>query len=810
MKKIISTLIVAFICTVTFAQQKTESVISGKTNPASTIFLLAASDSLMVKTAVADAAGNYTIPVSNKGSYLVKITSTGYQTAWVGPFVIDQDAKQVSAATRMLQPEAMQMAAVVVTSKKPVIEQQIDKTVFNVDALISSTGSTALEVLEKAPGVIVDKDGNISLKGKQGVTIMMDGKPTYLSGTELISLLSSLPASSISKIELMTNPSAKYDAAGNSGIIDIKTKKTKQKGFNGSVAVAYGQGIYSKTNNSLQLNYRVNKFNIFSSFGGNYRRESQQLDINRKYFTADNNLSSTFAQKTFKQNERYYNSAKIGADYYASKNTTIGIVFSGFSAPDRENGGSLSILRNNMSVVDSMVDASRREKSFWHNGAVNFNVRHTIDTTGKEITADFDIIKYNSGNDQFFVNSVLAPSGNLLYSDVLSGDLPSNINIYSAKVDYTQKLPGEIKMETGVKFSYVNTDNMANYYNVENGIEKIDWDKTNHFTYKENINAAYVSLSKSINKWGLQAGLRAENTNLEGNQFGNPLPTHPDSSFRRSYTNLFPTTYISYKKDDNNNFGFSYGRRIERPDYESLNPFLYFIDKYTSDRGNPFLKPVYAHVLELSYNYKRLLNASVNYRYNKDLINNAFVEEGFNIINSKDNYGSSNSLSLNVNLTKQIMKGWKTMMYNELNYQDFKGITANKDLLVKGTYYMANINNQFEFKNGWSAELSAFYRSRTKEAQVTVNGIWQAGAAVKKDVLKGKGSIKLSARDMFGPMKVTGNLNFAQTQADFSQSRDSRVFTIGFNYRFGKPIKGLKSRKSGGAADEQNRVKGGE
>lgn len=790
-----------------FAQSKS-LIIKGNTLSGATVLLLKSTDSSLVASSVADKQGAFSLTAVTVGKYVISSEYVGYQKKYSNIISISE-GDIVAVQNLPLEKNFKEIDAVLVTAKKPMVEYKLDKTVLNVDAMVSNTGATALEALEKAPGVLVDKDGNISLKGKQGVVVLIDGKRTYMSGTELTAYLSGLPASTIQNIELISNPSAKYDAEGNAGVININTKKLKQRGFNGSASLSYGQGFYGKTNNSLNLNYRINKWNFYTSLSGNYRREFQDLDINRKYFDASKNLVTAFEQVTKKNKERSYFSSKIGADYYASSKTIFGIILTSNAAPTTEFGTSLSLLSNKNFLLDSMVDAIRSQKSKWNNNGVNLNMRHTIDTTGRELTADIDFIQYKSNDDQYFDNAILNADGSFRYNDILIGELPSTINIYSAKLDYTHPLQKTLKLDAGLKFSYVNTDNLANYYNVDNGIKTIDWTKTNHFTYTENINAAYINASKTIKKWGIQIGLRAENTNLTGNQFGNPLPNYPDSSFSRGYTNVFPTSYFSYTLNDKNNFGFSYGRRISRPDYEDLNPFLFFLDKYTSERGNPFLKPVYAHVFELSHNYGRMFNSSINYTHSKDLINGSFLEDGYNIINTRDNFGRSDNLTIAVNFNKKIAKFWQLMLYNEFAYQELRGLSTDKDLKIKASWYSANLTNQFKFNKGWSAELGGFYRGRTREGQIQVNKLMQLQAGVKKEILKGKGAFNVSLRDFTGPMKVTGNLNFAVTQADFTQQRDSRVVTLGFNYRFGKPIKGVKNKKSGGADAEQNRVKEG-
>lgn len=814
MKKLLISLAIASASLCTHAQQTGK--ISGKikdggnqkTIDAATISLLTASDSVLVKTSVTDKEGNFVFENIGNGSYRLMAHSVGHAKVFSQQLLLSPSNPAVDAGVLQLMPVGKEMAAVVVTAttKKEFVERKIDKMVINPDALISNTGTTALEVLEKAPGITVDKDGNISLKGKQGVIVMLDGKQSYMNAADLANYLKGMASSTIDQIEIMTNPSAKYDAAGNSGVINIKTKKNKQKGFNGSLSVAFGQGFYSKTNNSINLNYRKNKVNLYSTFSGNYREDFQQLDIQRRYKNADGSTKAIFEQSSFMKKYRNNYSAKVGMDYYASKNTTFGVVLNGAVSPNHDRNFNTSFLKNNSGAVDSIVTAKGMENSKWNNVGFNFNLRHALDSTGREITADVDYINYNTENEQDLFNTSFQPNWDKKYADHLVGSLPSNINIYSAKIDYIHPFKNGVKMESGLKTSFVNTENSAGYFNEINGVEYPDYDKTNKFNYKENVNAAYINLSKEVKKWGFQTGLRIENTNYEGLQYGNP--THADSSFDRSYTSAFPTTYISYKASKKNSLGFSYGRRISRPNYEDLNPFLYFIDKYTYGAGNPFLKPMFSNVLELTHSYGNWLNSTFNYSNTKDLFNETFQEDGYATIVRQGNYGKMNNISLSVNAQLKPAKWWSLMVYTEGRYQEFKGLLYGEALDINATNYLVNINNQFTFKKGWSAELSGFYRTKGVEGQIIIQDMGQLNAGIQKQVLKNKGTLKLSVRDILLTMKPTGNINFQNTEATFQNYRDSRVATLSFNYRFGKPIKGLKSRKTGGAGEEQNRVKG--
>jgi outer membrane receptor protein involved in Fe transport len=772
---------------------------------AATISLLRTKDSSLVKTAITDKDGNFIFEKVKDGAYLVAAASIGHTKVYSSAFDVNELQAEVAVGVLQLIPDNKDLKEVVVVNKKPLIERKADRTIVNVDAAISNVGTTALEILEKSPGVTVDKDGNVSLKGKQGVLIMLDGKPSYLTGQDLTNLLKSMPSANLDQIEIMTNPSAKYDAAGNAGIINIKTKKNKQAGFNGSINLAYGQGFYAKTNNSLNLNYREGKFNVFGSVSANYREGFQKLDITRHYKNADQSLNAIFEQNSgeVRYNNNY--NTKIGADFYASKKTTFGVVFTGFTTPGHQKNNNISYLKNNTNVLDSIVTANSTEKSTWRNAAVNINFRHQFDSTGRELTADADYVTYNANKQQDFLNTSYTSNWNKKYADNLIGELPSIINIASAKIDYTHPLKSGLKIETGLKTSFVKTDNTAGYFNLISNIKLPDYEKTNQFVYKENINAAYLNLSKDIKKWSLQAGLRLENTNIQGNQFGNPQRT--DSAFKQNYTSLFPTFYVSYNASEKNQFSLSYGRRINRPDYEDLNPFLFFLDKYTYGGGNPFLKPSYANALEASHTFKQFLTTTINFTNTKNLFTDVFDQKGYATVVKKDNFGQTNIGGISMSAQIPVKKWWMLITYHEYNYGEYKGLLNGENVKLGAGTYLINLNNQFTFKNGWSAELSGFYRTPGIEGQILISKLGQVNVGLQKQVLKSKGTLKLNIRDIFYTMPVTGEINFQRTAATFAQQGDSRVATISFVYRFGKPIKGAQSRKTGGAGTEQNRVK---
>ncbi len=812
-------------CFIGFAGFTQTGSISGKVNDnaqksiaGATASLFKASDSTLLKTALTDKDGIFNFNGINHGKYVVSITVSGYAKANSGEIILDEVKSSRELGVIRLTEEAKSLQAITISGRKPFIEQKMDKMVVNVDAAVTNAGSNILEVLEKSPGVTIDKDGNISLKGKQQVLVLIDGRQTYLGPTELASLLKSMPASNADQIEIMTNPSAKYDAAGNSGIINIKTKKNKQQGFNGSINLNYSQGVYWRTNDNFNLNYRKGKFNFFANGGYSKWNSFQNLEINRKFSTPASTPGSVkdynaiFDQDTRMRNNSNNFMMKMGVDYYLSKKTTLGVITTGLYNPEKFGSTSTSYLMDGEYNTDSIVYAVSNNNNKWKNGTLNLNLRHQFDSTGKEISADLDYASYNSSSSMDFINTTYDPNWAPINETQLRGDLPVKIDIYTAKVDYSQNfLKG--KLETGVKTSYVSTDNAANYYNIYNFGETVDYSKTNNFIYKENINAVYINYNRQFKKIGIQTGLRYEYTNMEGNQFGNPV--RPDSSFKRGYGNFFPTVFISYQASKTHQWGFNIGRRIDRPAYQDLNPFLFFLDQYTYQAGNPFIKPQYTNNVEVSHTFKGFLTTTVNYSHTIDFQTETFEQaklpngdDGYATIVRQGNIGSRDAGGIAISAQVPVKKWWTAILYTNVNYSHFKGEVNNEVVDVEATNLTVNINNQFRFEKGWGAELSGWYRSKGVEGQILINPMGQMSAGVTKQILKGKSTIKLNIRDILYTQVVTGNINFQNTEAYFKNARDSRVATLSFVYRFGKPMKDAQPRrKTGGASDEQNRVK---
>ncbi|WP_342085567.1 TonB-dependent receptor [Dyadobacter sp. OTU695] len=770
------------------------------------VSMLHATDSSLVKTVLTARDGTFSVSGLKNGSYFTSVVMLGFKNFAGSKFEFTDGKPDINLGTIVLTSADIRLDEVKVTGQKNFVEYQIDRTVLNVDALISNAGANVLEVLEKAPGVMVDQSGSISLQGQSGVLVMIDNRPTYLSPSALAAYLRSLPANSVEKIELITNPPARYDAAGSAGIVHIKMRKNKVQGLNGSITLSPARSRYWRHNENINLNYRCNRLNFFTNASFNSTDQWRRLDIQRRYYGENDALRSSFDQTTFFYPKSRTANLKTGVDFYASEKTTWGIVYTGAFTRSREQRPVSSAVRNTIGAVDSLIRADNSEKNRFRQHGINLNFSHQYDSTGRLLTVDLDYINYRIRARQTFVNDFFDGDQNFKKQEKITTDLPSSIAIYSAKTDYEHPLR-KGKLGSGFKTSLVRTDNAANYFLHQGENVSVDFDKTNRFRYSENINAAYVNFNRGFKRLSLQTGLRAENTNGYGRQLGNAVK--PDSSFSLHYTSLFPTLFLSYKLDTTQtHLNFSYGRRIGRPYYQDLNPFVFLLDKFSYFAGNPYLKPELGNRFQLSFNYKGRFNLSLLYNYTRNM-QGEVIEQAGNIFISRTG-NISRLIWGGITLSAKFRAGnwWTCNFYAELIRNNFRGMPGDPDRTTGSTYGYISPNNQFLFKNGWSAELSGFYITRSQSAQFDKNALFLVNTAVQKKVMKDKVVIKLSLRDIFSSLEPNGRiLNIPNARATYFNDADTRVLVASFTYNFAKGTSGKRKRDVGGSGSEEQRVK---
>jgi iron complex outermembrane receptor protein len=702
---------------------------------------------------------------------------------------------------------ATQLKAVTVqATPKALIEQKIDRMVINVGSLMANSGTNMLEVLSNSPGIEVTEDG-ISLRGKPGVTIYIDDKPTYISGKDLTGYLKSLPSGTVDKIEIMPNPPARYNAEGTGGIINIKTKKLAGNGLNTNLSLNYGQGIYSKSNNSINLNYKVNRLNIFGSTG--YSATTNYFKVHRdRYFNfPDKTTDFDMLQYNYEKNTRKNVLYKAGFDYDLNKNTTLGFLYSGSSSKYKEKGAyNVNFMKNG--ITDSTITTNSNMQEPTTNNTLNLNFRHQFSNPSREINFNFDYLNYNDKTNQSLQSNTLIsgqPAVNNNYYTLIS-DNKFKAKVYGAKADYDSPLWGG-KLSAGAQIVFSTRNSSGIYTNRLNGANYSIDSLNNIFGYKENINAAYVSFQKDFFKrFSFQAGLRFENTNAETNQ-KNATVSSVIRQQKFNYNNLFPTAYLTYRLDTNSNnlLIFSAGRRITRPNYADLNYSIFFFDKYSLSYGNPLLVPETSTSLELAYNYNNILTAGINYSSINGMISQYYRLEQSALIATNVNIPEVKTYNIYINSSIPFNNWWSLNVYSELSYSTYKGVILNKEYLDNSlSTFKINGSNQFKLGKGWNAEMSGSYRTRITYGQGVFLPLGRLNAGVQKKILNNKGTLGLTANDIFHTWDIKRSIGLNHAQIISSNINDTQQLNLTFTYKFG--LSGTSRVRKNSIQSEEKRV----
>lgn len=756
------------------------------------------SDDKIYKGVITDSVGRFVFFNVPNGSYKLVVSSMGYISFTVPIFHINE-AKPIHEFTSIqLADDAKQLSMVTVSGQKKVIEQSMDKMTLNIENSILAEGNTALELLERAPGVKIDSEGKISLKGRTGVTVMMNGKLTYLSANELAVLLKATNSSSISKIEIINSPSSKYDAAGNAGMINIVMKKNQMKGLNGSVNANGGAGRNARYGGGFNLNYRTSNFNVYGNYNYAYRGETEYLDFIRRFADGQVAISRTSTQRTETNEPLNTHNFRVGIDYEVDSNNVIGLLVNGNLGGYIHDSETSNLIRNAQGSLLSDMLTQNYDRQSWESLTYNLNYMHRFTKKGRELSADLDFapnrFSSNLNLDTYTRPNSDFPNGNLARR---RGTVPAKTDVYVAKVDFTDIFSDAIKWETGAKSSFIQADNNLVYHQFINNDWEYDATSSNHFKYKEQIYAAYLNVMGEFGKTSIQAGLRGEYTNTNGNQITT------NQVFRRDYFQLFPNLALNQNINTNNQVQLSYSRRIERPNYSALNPFRMFRDPSLYYEGNPYLKPELTQNIVFNHVFKSRFTTSLNYSKTRDVITwvagqndakNTTFEAPKNLP-SLVNYG--------ISFTAQIdyLKWWSATNFvnvfrNEYDLQDSKN---------KQSSFSANTQNSFKIAKGFGAELNAFYNSASVYGIMTERSYWAVSAAFQKSVLNDKASIKLAVNDIFQTNNFRNDTRYQNINMYSRIWIDSRRAILSFTYRFGTQFQ-TRARKTG-SEDIQNRIK---
>jgi hypothetical protein len=771
-----------------FAQGKIQGKILEKVDvPASfaTVALLSVKDSSIIKGRVAEDNGTYIFEKVPFGKYKISITHTGFKKKFSEEFQLSDSNMEVIMPELTLQEDSKVLSEVIVKAQKPLIEQAGDRIIVNVENSILSTGNTGLEVLKSLPGVRTEATGGLSLRGKSNVMVMVDGK--IISKEVAPTLLENLQGDNIVKVELITNPSAKYDAQASGGILNIITRKGLAQGFNGNFNLGASQGRHGRVNTGVDFNYRKENINLYGGYDYRYserfREESDLTDYRQ----------STVGEQRKSQSNSFstggLNTMKLGLDYALSKNHTLDFLAEGsFYKYDNRINGEMSFQRNNTTIDSTLTSTGT---PYGDQRLINYSAAYkgVLDSAGKEISVTTSYIGYMGNGRQNFASQTYTPERKTIGSLYqFRNYTPSSIQIFTVQADYSHPLSKTAKIEFGARLSDTKSDNKnLQELFVENAWKSIGNNQTN---YLEKVLAGYVSYSKEFRSIKSQIGLRTEQSNIN-------LKNLVDTT----YLNFFPSVSIEKKFSDDYILNFSYSRKIDRPAYEDMIPFTVVYDKYTANRGNSKLKPQYSNVFELSASLKNWVIA-----LNHTQINSPITE--FADINYKTrtmtttiiNFNDKNSTSLNITIPINITSWWQSNnnilgIYNTLLLKNYLGSDYNRN------WFAGNIStmNSFSIGKGLSAELIAYYQSAQTDGLYNISATGSVDLGLKKSFADKKATIQLGLKDIFLTQPYYIGIDYSTIKTYGYNKSDTRRISINFTYKFGK-----KTVKGSNEMDKKN------
>lgn len=784
------------------------------------VLLMKAQDSSLVKGAITDEKGQYEMEGIGSGQYYINVSIVGFKNYSSKPF--NYEGKNFTIEPIQLTSLDQELQTVTVTATKPMIEVKADRTVFNVENSPNATGLSALELLRKSPGVQVDKDENVLLKGKSNVLLYINGKPSQMSGRDLAAFLKGLNSADIEAIEVISNPGARFDAEGNAGIINIRLKKNKKLGTNGNISLGASQGITPKADAALSLNYRGAKWNLFSNYSYNYGTWNNTMNLNNRIKLNNNQYDNLWIQSGDQNWTSDDHNFKVGADYTIDSKSTIGVLFNGgVGTPSFKSTSSTIIGRTELNS-DKFIsrDSILRATSIgnFDNKNFNYNINYRFaDTSGHELNVDADYGIFRNNNESYLPNFYKNSDETVdLTSRIYRNMTGTDIDIKSIKADYehtiSKKNPKAGKLGAGFKISDVTTSNNFDFYNVINNKDFLDTARTNYFTYKENIKAVYVNYNTQLGKWGVQAGLRGEATQSKGD-----LKTKQSREYKdvdTSYFNVFPSMALSYQLHKNHALNLTYRYSLDRPNYQDLNPFENRLDELTYEKGNTRLRPQYTHTTELGYTLMGFATLSVNYATTKDFFTQYTDQEVRNGVTSffitKANLSDRKSYGFSLSSPLPIKKWWNGFLNVWWNNNKVKAnLGEGKDVNLSangGGFYM---QHSFSLPKQWTIEADGWYNFGGLWGNLVAGKQGMMTVGVSKKFWDGDGQIKLSFSDVFKTAGWTGYTELGNLRMDMRGTWEGQQLKANFTYRFGnKNVQGARQRKTG-LDDEKNRVKSG-
>lgn len=772
----------------------------------------------VVKGEVCNEKGEFNIARVDKGEYVLSVSMVGYKKVDSEKMVVD-GKRSVIERTIVLNEQTELLQTLEVVGKKDFVEQSVDKMVINPEASATTASENVYEILQKLPGVSIDNNDNITLKGMQGVRVLIDDKPTYLSAAQLASWLKSMQGKEVERIEIIENPSARYDAEGNSGIINIKTKHIKAPGFNGSVnggltlSNSYRQlpapdfdGVGAVTtpglategsktnplggNGGINLNMNYGKVNLYGSYSNYHWAGWNSMDAIRRYTGTELQGASQLIRNKGDYNGSSHN-YKAGADYNLAKNQVLSVMVRGNKGSNKEGMHNQTDFRDKHQTTDSLLITNSDGRNNWSNTTYNMNYKWDVDTLGQSLVIDVDYARFHFGSSNKQEGSYFLPNGTDLNNDLLVVTSQGNdISIFSSKLDHVWPLNKQLSLESGLKMSAVTTDS---YIDMNGTLTQHD-----HFIYEEAIMAAYANARWQLNKTSLQLGLRVENTHSKGNS----LATQEVND--TSYLKLFPSFFVQQTLNDRHNLNFRYSYRIGRPSYHHLNPFRWMVDPYTFNLGNPNLKPQFTHTASLSHSFKNRLISALGFNYTDGLFTEVIRQndEERTVYQTMENLNNSLDVSLSETVQLQPAKWWRlngtvTGMYKTISFDA-------GDVLSKFSF-MGNMSNTFNLPAKIDLEVSGRYSSSQLVSNVYVRSRYSLDLGVQRKFFDNKGSVKLAVTDVFKTNRGRAYARHDNVDIEVMNNWSSRRLNLSFTYRFGKDDFKTRANRSTASGDEEMR-----
>ncbi|MEO1626653.1 MAG: TonB-dependent receptor, partial [Bacteroidota bacterium] len=744
--------------------------------PYATVQLHQAADTAFLKGAIADDQGAFVLAQLAEGTYLLNSSSVGLEDAALQQIELAKD-QQLDVGVIQMNVSAQMLDEVVVKSLRPILEQKPDMTVLNLDNM-QTQGKNSLDVLRFGPGVLVDFTGNVSLNNRQGVVIMINGKPSELVGEDLAMFLRSIPANSIKKIEIISNPSARYDAQGTGGIINIVMKRDQSLGTKVYVEQNFEYGVNDRWNSSIRFDHRWEKINLY----GDYHYSIGDWEsINRgERFATTNGEEILFDQNSVKVQNWKSPNYQFGGDYFIDDRQTVGVLVRGFRSDSEGLTNAVSDIRNASGDIDSVLTTrlfNPHDRSF---DLFNVNYKYQ-DTSGNEFNIDFDYGRFDYRQQNDLDNELERFDGGPKSLFGQYSDADTDIRGYSVKADWKKPINRIFTLEAGAKATILGTDNHFDSFRKNYPENEMITDslQTNTFEYDERVLAAYANFILQYKKFGFQFGLRGEQTNVEGlstDLFGNRI-RKPDST----YFNLFPSAFLTYRLSDMHKLRLSYSKRIARPYYGDLNPFVFYNDAFTVTEGNPFLIPEFTDSYELSYTYQDAATLSFSYSNTDNLIRSISTQNEEVITTRSINIGELNSYNINLSGPTPINNWWRGYLWIGAFANQYGGVVDNEQLNYTQIGVNGFISQNFTVKD-WNIEVSAWYNSPSQDIifRNASNGAVNFG--IGRSILKDKGYLKVRVNDIFKTQRNASEANFSSVRMNNFSTFESRSVNISFNY----------------------------